>query len=362
MNRTFLFSVLGLGVLSAAGIAGSRMQAVSVAAQATMPSATPVVIIKRTDGTTLAAQELHILQEGSDPAVWQDSTGRTQDLDDLQEASEPAELHYLSTLEEGERSDLINRIYVNRSQSRPAIANGDLQRAQEEALAAQARARAAYDEAQRRYQEVLRDGHNRARSEAQAGGSIGARTHWAESERVRDPGQATGTDAELKARVDALERSARERGLAEQSSALPLEDRVARLEAFMQSEKRQPARVRLKTYVDGAEAPTPSLRAGRIPGTNWLVAPIPPVASTPRVAPLPATPPSAASPRTFRWSAPLTGPAQTHTEAAPKVPDVPQRGDLERALTELRAEAARMREELTRMRREIDALPEARSR
>jgi hypothetical protein len=271
----------------------------------------------------------------------------------------------------------------------------EIERAQEVARDAQAQARKTYQaalqahrEAQGQQREVLERAREAVRGQA---GAARLRTGDGESTMhvyTTNPEDGTGrvhvfraesmapsADGGLAARVEALERIARERGFqagaANRGSGAALEDRVAELERFMQG--------------GGA------MRSQSEGGTWTLttpVAPVPPRAATPaRVRPQrisiggaqgrvmtrepvearelriesPALPPVAPAP-----SVPATPEVGTRIEVqrapqatapAGSASSEQRRADIERAMSELRARADELRAEMAKMRAEIEALP-----
>ncbi|MBL8858026.1 MAG: hypothetical protein JNL28_05955 [Planctomycetes bacterium] len=358
MKRTILFSALGLGVLSAVAIAGSRLQAVTLAAQSSSDAAAPVVVVTQSDGSVLVAPRIRLVE--GDPARVEVRYESTRSTDDA-----AADL---------ERSFQV----VRKRQDATEEDSQAARRAADEARTAQEQARAAFEEAQRAY----RDAMSRAAQLNRAAEQRLAPDNLMTLDRLfRSKQPSTDSDSALQSRVEALERSARQRGFTLDTTRRSLEDRVAQLEEFMRSAPREPAHIYVERRV---EAPEPTAPAPRT-GNNWwspgATGPVRAPTPTPPVAPTPPTPPVApVPPRTAR---PVTPGAESPRNAAPRLrralavqPEVrvkevdiapeptpsAQRADLERALTELRQEAARMRAELTRMRHEIDALPEDRRR
>lgn len=226
------------------------------------------------------------------------------------------------------------------------------QRASEQAREAQERAREAYEEAMASYQEAMQAAEERTRAaqervlverRAQAD-----RKSWTRQSRS---GSGRGQDGSLTARIDKLEAAARARGVDVAQGDRSLEERVAQLERLMSESKNS----LLGGVFERRDLDEPAInkvfRGFQRRGSNAL-------APTPPVAPIP---PSAANKLLREKGLVEFGSDPT----APIPPAAPGQGALqmdekrriESAMSDLKKDAARLREELERMRAEVERLP-----
>lgn len=250
-------------------------------------------------------------------------------------------------------------------------------RARESAAEAQQQARERMAEAQARMraeQEAAREAYRRASNGARSPRGGSARVIEVAPEALAPRASKRTVDGGLEARVEALERAARERGEAVGGPEQSLEERVALLERSRSRASRGPgstgnglfvrelptdAKISEKLLEDVRRADAEARSSGQRRRSTWspVTPPTPPTAPTPAAPPAPPTAPRAAlapfapaapTPRAFERT-PAPGVFGSARDA--------ERAELERAMTDLRSEAARLRAEVERMRAEIDRLP-----
>jgi chemotaxis protein histidine kinase CheA len=413
MNRIFLVSIVGLGALSAAGIAGSRAHTAAVAYASEAQSA-PVVLVTSPDGKCAVATNVSALvcdpqSKGSDtPHVYTLSvkgdgsgacastggvatvTSRGGNVAAISDGSEHrltldrlfaargAEGQEVTVVhapppagqDEQARKVLLERLaHVDEHDAdvetlRYALAGAgqdpdsdEWRRHTAEARLSEARARKIHAEAVEQYLDAIRAAERtlqERRAEPGRAPRRALRAEWLTGLSGQSPAQGGA----LESRVEALEKAARGRGL-EVDSNRSLEERVAELEQHMQTTRPRAERWMLTPPTEPTPT-TPEPRTWRLNRTAPTpppapVAPLAPLApESPRFTPPPAPAPEHVAPLVRRRSSLGT------TSPAPRALDPlngADREDVTRAMDELKREAARLREELTRMRAEVDRLP-----
>ncbi len=404
MNRTFLFSIFGLGVFSAASFAGSRAYTASVATCTSTSGGAPVVVVTGPDGQRLVANCVSVAvcdpeaKGGGATAYTFTAQGSGAGASSAPRASAPETVYSLDS--RSTSSNPLGRILATRSEEPAGLAGigpetsaigvddeaaeswrADLeqalgearerlsenqdeardawQRAAEEARAAQERAREAYDQAMETYRDAMRKAQERSRevqervtAERLAESDRGARV-WTRSRARGASGADTGHDAALEARIEKLEAAARSRGMDVNGADRSLEERVQQLEKLMTSEK--------ASILPGLFGRVRGEIAATAPRVLRVTPPRPPRGPVAPVEPTAPVPPVAATPRRafpgfdnllFR-----RGQADTVPPAAPEALHAGERAQLEQAMNDLKQQASRLREELTRLRTQIERLP-----
>lgn len=437
MNRIFLVSLVGLGALSAAGIAGSRAQSAAGTVCVSSAQSSPMVLVKSSDGSCAVAtcvsalacdpqskvsngtgvctintqdgstavlstgggvaRAVKVGKNGQSPAhvltldgVFAASAPGAHDLAVVQ--ADPSDLQdvaevqgYVGTLTQdgqydfqvlgpgayvydGTPDDAAQwKVYLDHALEAAADASElasqhpqdeNWKRASEEARVAQEHARKTYEEAMQHYRGALRSMDAETRETMER----------ALEERRLQPGRSglrgklsAGGDQSLEARVEALEKAARGRGV-DIDSNRSLEERVAELEKHMKQSRNSAGWI--TTPPEGFSTTTPTPRAFKLRRP-----PTPATPGTPPVPPTPMTAPVAPAPREAVPSLPPPNAESTlkrFRRAADATPSAPramgtfsttEREDMTRAMDDLKREAARLREELARMRAEVDRLP-----